>query len=240
MQMETLQWRGLCILKKCLKAGRLGISLTGDYSQSIEIDRIGGLEMTQVASTAAPARSARVTTSSYTSFAIALHWIMAALILFVGIQGLLLDGWAKETKLFWINIHALVGQSILVLVLTRMWWRRTHTPPELPANVSEVSRRLSHPTHLLIYALMFVIPIVGIVAFVWHGRVFDFGMFSVDLGVKSNAPVFHQAEDVHLWLTYGLFALVGGHAVAALWHHFVSRDAVLVRMVPGLSLPRAK
>jgi cytochrome b561 len=79
---------------------------------------------------------------------------------------------------------------------------------------------------------MLVTPLVGIVAFVWHARVFDFGLFTIDFGVKSSGAVFHPAEDIHLWLTYGLLALVGGHAVAALWHHFVSRDTVLWRMLP--------
>ena len=169
----------------------------------------------------------------YAPAAISLHWIMAALILFSGILGFFLDGWPKASKLFMINIHAQVGLWVLVLLLARIWWRRTHTPPELPPEVSEISRRVSHPAHLLIYVLMLVTPVVGIVAFVWHGRVFDFGLFSIDFGVKVNGPVFHEAEDIHLWLTYGLFALVAGHAVAALWHHFVSRDTVLLRMLPA-------
>jgi cytochrome b561 len=169
----------------------------------------------------------------YSPVAMSLHWIMAALILFSGIVGLLLDGWPKASKLLWINIHAQVGLLVLVLLIARIWWRRTHTPPELPPDVSEISRRVSHPAHLLIYAVMLVTPLVGIVAFVWHARVFDFGLFAIDFGVKSNAPVFHQAEDIHLWLTYGLFALVAGHAVAALWHHFISRDTVLLRMLPA-------
>jgi cytochrome b561 len=182
--------------------------------------------------------SASVTTPAtairrYTPVAVSLHWIMAALILFSAILGLLLDDWPKATKLFWINIHAQVGLLVLALLLARIWWRRTHTPPELPPEVSEISRRASHPAHLLIYALMLITPLVGIVAFVWHARVFDFGLFTIDFGVKSNGPVYHQAEDIHLWLTYGLLALVAGHAVAALWHHFISRDMVLLRMLPA-------
>src|ERR1700730_7197656 len=165
----------------------------------------------------------------YTPVAMSLHWIMAMLILFAGIFGLLLDDWPKATKLFWINIHAQAGLLILVLLMARIWWRRTHTPPELPPEVSEISRRVSHPAHLLIYALMLGKPLVGIVAFVWHARVFDFALFTMDFGVKSSGPVYHQAEDIHLWLTYGLFALVAGHAVAALCHHFLIRDTVLLR-----------
>ena len=169
----------------------------------------------------------------YSPVAVWLHWTMAVLILFSAILGFFLDGWPKASKLFMIDIHAQVGLLVLVLLLARIWWRRTHTPPELPPEVSEISRRVSHPAHLLIYVLMLVTPVVGIVAFVWHGRVFDFGLFSIDFGVKVNSPVFHEAEDIHLWLTYGLLALVGGHAIAALWHHFVSRDTVLLRMLPA-------
>jgi cytochrome b561 len=194
--------------------------------------------MTQMSSTLTATPAAQPSAGSYGPIAIALHWIMAALILFAGIQGLLLDDWPKDTRLFWINIHAMAGLAILALLLARIWWRRTHAPPELPAEVSELSRRASHPAHLLIYALMLVTPLVGIVALVWHGRVFDFGLFTVDFGVKVNSPVYHQAEDIHLWLTYGLFALIAGHAAAALWHHFVSRDTVLVRMLPMLSPPQ--
>src|SRR5258708_2934302 len=88
---------------------------------------------------------------------------MAALILFSGILGLLLDGWPKASKLLWINIHAQVGLLVLALLIGRIWWRRTHTPPPLPPEVSDVSRRVSHPAHLLIYALMLVTPLVRIV-----------------------------------------------------------------------------
>jgi cytochrome b561 len=176
----------------------------------------------------------------YTPVAMALHWIMAALVLFAGIFGLLLDDWPKATRMFWINVHVQVGLLILVLLMARIWWHRIHSPPPLPPEVGETSRRLSHPTHLLIYALMLFIPLVGIVALVWHGRAFDFGLFAIDFGVKSNSPVYHQAEDIHLWLTYGLLGLVAGHAVAALWHHFISRDTVLLRMLPNrLAAPRS-
>lgn len=179
-------------------------------------------------------------TARYTGIAQALHWIMALLILFSAGLGLLLDGWPKASKLFMINIHAQVGLVILYLLVARVWWRSTHTPPELPRQVSEISRRVSHPAHILLYILMLAVLLVGIVAFVWHGRILNFGFFSIDFGVKVNSPVYHEAEDIHLYLTYGLLALVTGHAIAALWHHFVSRDPVLVRMLPArFSSPKA-
>jgi cytochrome b561 len=102
----------------------------------------------------------------------------------------------------------------------------------LPEEVGAFSRRLSTPVHVLLYALMFVIPVLGIVTFIWHGRVFDFGIFQVNFAVKSNRAVFHPTEDIHGYLAYALFALAGLHALAALWHQFIRRDGTLLRMWP--------
>ena len=118
-------------------------------------------------------------------------------------------------------------------MLARIAWRMTHTPPDYPPDIGEFSRRLSHPVHMLLYALLVIIPLFGIVAFVWHGRAFDFGLFRIDFGIKSDRAIFHPAEDIHGWLAYSLFGLAGLHALAALWHRFVKRDGIMARMLPG-------
>jgi cytochrome b561 len=179
-------------------------------------------------------RGSAVTVTRYNAASMAFHWTMAVLIVVVGVLGLLHDSWPKQTQSFWINLHAILGLSVWVLIVARFWWRSRHSPPELPSEAGELSRRLSYPVHLLLYALIFVIPLVGIVTFIWHGRVFDFGLFKVDFGVRRNRAIFHPTEDIHGYLAYVLFALVGIHALAALWHHFVRRDGVLLRMWPAL------
>lgn len=171
-------------------------------------------------------------TDRYDPGAIRFHWTMAVLIVIVGVLGLLHDSWPKATQSFWINIHALIGLLVWALLMARFWWRTTHPPPPLPPEVGELSRRLSRPVHLLMYALLFVIPIFGIVTFIWHGRVFDFGLFKVDFGVQKNRAVFNPTEDIHGYLAYALFTVAGLHALAALWHHLVRQDQVLRRMWP--------
>jgi cytochrome b561 len=168
----------------------------------------------------------------YTAVAIGLHWSMFVLVVVVGGLGLLHDSWPKGTQGFWINIHAVLGLLLWALLLTRIVWRLRHPPPALPVDTGEFSRRVSAPVHYLLYALLFVIPIIGVVTFVWHGRVFDFGLFQVDFGVVKNRAIFHPTEDVHQYLAYALFAVAGFHALAALWHHFVRHDGVLRRMLP--------
>lgn len=168
----------------------------------------------------------------YGSVAITFHWSMVVLIVVVGVLGLLHDSWPKRTQAFWINIHALVGLLVWLLAMARLAWRRRHAPPPLPPQLGEFSRRLSGPVHRLLYALMFLIPILGIVTFIWHGRAFDFGLFRLDFKIPADRAIFHPTEEVHGYLAYALFGLAGAHALAALWHHFIRHDGVLERMWP--------
>jgi cytochrome b561 len=174
----------------------------------------------------------------YGTGAIVFHWSVFLLVVVVGSLGLLHDDWPKQTQAFWINVHAMIGFLLWFVLLARIGWRIRHTPPDLPADVGALSRRLSHAVHLALYLLLFVTPLVGVVTFVYHGRVFDFGLFQFDPGVKSNRAIFHPTEDIHGYLAYAIFALAGLHAIAALWHRFILHDGVLARMWPfGPSKP---
>ncbi len=172
----------------------------------------------------------------YGDGAIAIHWSMVVLVLIVGTLGLLHDSWPKGTQSFWINLHALIGLLVFALLLARLGWRARHAPPPLPPETDALSRRLAPPVHALLYVLLFVIPLFGIVTFIWHGRIFDFGFFKIDFGVHKNGAIFHPTEDIHGYLAYALFTLASIHIAAALWHQFVRRDHILRRMWPG---PRA-
>jgi cytochrome b561 len=168
----------------------------------------------------------------YGSGAIAFHWSMFALVVIVGVLGLLHDSWPKKTQAFWINLHALIGMLLWLLLIARFVYRIRHSPPAPPPGMPNFSRRFSTPVHLALYALMFIIPILGFVTFIYHGRVFDFGIFDLNLGIKKNRAIFEPTEDIHGYLAYALFALAGLHALAALWHQFVLHDGVMSRMWP--------
>jgi len=164
--------------------------------------------------------------------AIVFHWMMFGLVVCVGVLGLLHDSWPKQTQRFWINIHAVLGLLLWLTLIARFWWRRRHAPPAPMQNISALSRRLQGPVHFALYALMFVTPIVGMVTFVYHGRILDFGFFQVNFGIQSNRAIFHPTEDLHGYLAYAIFGLAGIHALMALWHQFVLRDGLLARMWP--------
>jgi cytochrome b561 len=163
--------------------------------------------------------------------AIAFHWTMFAMVVIVGTLGLLHDDWPKETQAFWINVHALLGLLLWFELIARFVWRCGHEPPALP-QTSAYTGRFSGSMHYALYLLLFVTPILGFVTFIYHGRIFDFGLFHVDFGVKKDRTIFHPTDDIHGYLAYALFALGGLHAAAAVWHQFYLRDRMLHRMWP--------
>jgi cytochrome b561 len=168
----------------------------------------------------------------YGRWAIATHWLLFVLVVVVGILGLLHDSWPKRSQAFWINIHALIGLSLWILLMLRFLGRLKYPPPPPAADMSTAMRLLSRAVHLSLYALLFVIPILGIVTFIWHGRSLDLGIVQLNFGVTKNRAIFEPTEDIHGYLAYCVFALAGAHAAAALWHHFVKHDGVLRRMWP--------
>ena len=165
--------------------------------------------------------------------AIAFHWTVAALILFLGALGLLFDDIPREARPFWINVHGTVGLVYFALVVARLSWRATHKAPDLPADIGEFTRRTSSAAHRLLYVLMLAIPVLGVVAYVWRGWAFDYGLFRLNFGVASNRSVYRPAQEIHQLLAYALFAVAAFHGAGALWHHYIRRDGVLMRMMPG-------
>jgi cytochrome b561 len=175
----------------------------------------------------------------YGTAAIALHWTLFALVVVVGILGLLHDTWPRDVQRWWINLHALVGILLWLVLLVRFGWRIGNPPPPLPTSIGRGARSLAHGVHRLLYLLLFVTPIVGAITFIWHGRALDFGLFQIRLPIARDPKVFEPTEDLHAYLAYALFALIAAHSAAALWHFLVGRDGVLQRMWPTRGRPAA-
>src|ERR1700742_4874947 len=56
----------------------------------------------------------------YGNAAVTFHWLTVVFVVIVGILGLLHDDWPKQTQSFWINIHALLGTLLYLLLIARM------------------------------------------------------------------------------------------------------------------------
>lgn len=172
----------------------------------------------------------------YTGTAIALHWLMAALILVTFCVGLYMHGLhlsPLKIKLF--SWHKWAGVTVFLLLVLRLVWRLGHRPPDLPASIPVWQRQMAHVGHGLLYLLMIAVPLSGWLMSSAKGfQTVYFGVLPIPDLLAKNKELGDRLQDVHEWLNYAMLALVAGHAAAALRHHLVDRDDVLMRMAPWL------
>lgn len=176
--------------------------------------------------------------ASYTAVAKTLHWLIAAAIIFMIILGYCFDYIPRgETRFYFIQLHKSIGISILLLSFVRLAWRLTHHAPPLPASMPVWEQRAAHVGHVFLYVMMIGVPLSGwamVSASPMHIPTILFGLMlwpaMPGAGQLNN---FINLDDLHAVAAYTLGALAVGHAAAALKHHFVSRDDVLLRMVPA-------
>ena len=172
--------------------------------------------------------------SSYTAMAKFLHWTMAALI--VGLLALgfyMHDLPLSPDKLKLYAWHKWAGICAFLLVVVRLAWRLGHRPPELPAAMGRPARVAAQAGHRLLYLLMAAIPLAGWLMSSAKGfQTVWFGVLPIPDLVEKNRELGYLLAGVHRSLNLFLMLVLAGHLAAALKHHFIDRDDVLVRMLP--------
>ena len=167
----------------------------------------------------------------YTNAAILLHWLVAVLICVVGGIGLAYGSVPRSTRPFWLNLHATVGVLMTLAIAGRIACRILQKAPIFAPVEPKALENASKALHALMYVLMCAIPATGLVAFIWHGRIFHFGAIDLDLAIASTRTVYQPAQSIHVWLAYGFIAAVTLHILAAIWHQFFLRDNLMGRML---------
>ena len=179
--------------------------------------------------------------AQYTPTAVALHWIVALLIIGNLAFGLYVAGLPiSPAKLRTVSWHKWVGVTILVVVAVRLAWRLGHPAPPLPATMAPWERRAAHGTHVLLYVLFFAAPITGWLFSSAAGfPVVYLGVLPLPDLVSKNRELADVLRAAHKWINYTMAALIVLHAAAAIKHHLLDRDDVLARMLPFLRRPAA-
>jgi cytochrome b561 len=173
---------------------------------------------------------------AYGYTAIALHWLLAGLIvcsLGVGWYMVELPMSVQRLKLF--NWHKWAGITILTLSAARLVWRLTHPAPALPTSMPAWQRWASHLSHSALYALFFAIPLLGWAYSSAAGfPIVWFGVLPLPDWVPRSRELAELIKPWHGWAAYTLAAVVVVHVMAALKHHWFDKDDVLTRMLPWL------
>jgi len=179
------------------------------------------------------------TSPQYTRTAVALHWIVALLIIGNLAFGLYVsDLSVSPAKLRYISWHKWVGVTVFILVAARLAWRLRHPAPALPPTMPAWEKRAAHASHALLYVLFFAAPLTGWTYSSAAGfQTVYLGMLPIPDLLEKNRELADTLKVAHRWINYSMAALIAVHATAAIKHHVHDRDDVLVRMLPFLKRP---
>jgi cytochrome b561 len=177
------------------------------------------------------------TENRYGAIAILFHWSMALLVIGLAALGLYMvtlpDIGFNTKKVTLVLYHKEFGLLVLVLLITRLAWRETHTLPRLVEHLPDWQKIAARFVHLSFYALLLALPTTGCLMSSAAGiPVSFFGLFMLPDFVHRDSDQLQRYMAIHQWLGYVLILFILVHAGAALRHHFVFKDDTLRRMLP--------
>jgi cytochrome b561 len=178
----------------------------------------------------------------YTRTAIALHWLTALLVVAAFPLGVYMADLAlSPLKLKLISYHKWLGVTVFLLLLLRLAWRIGHVPPPLPDSMPLWQRQAAHGLHLVLYLLLFAIPLTGWLMSSAKGfQTVYLGVLPLPDLIAKDKALGDGLRQVHEMLNLTLLVLLLAHVAAALKHHFIERDGILARMLPFLEKGNSK
>jgi cytochrome b561 len=160
-----------------------------------------------------------------------LHWLMAALILAMLLIGAGMISTTTDRYPELLAWHRPIGLAILILAFVRLAVRLTHRPPALPADLPTIQVLAAKASHILLYALMIAMPLIGWAMqsaggypiVLWKGLV----LLPI---LPHDILIYGWLRFTHGLLSYVFFLLILGHLGAALFHGLIRRDGVFGSM----------
>ncbi len=162
-----------------------------------------------------------------------LHWLMAIMIVAMLFIGVGMAASVSTRYALLLSIHRPLGIAILLLVVVA--WRTAGSTrhPTCPPPCRRVQRLAAHASHIVLYALMFAMPLIG-----WgmlsaeRVPIVLFGPLRLPPILPQNLALYAWLRPLHTDLGYLLFATVLVHLGAALLHGLIRRDGVFESMAP--------
>lgn len=167
--------------------------------------------------------------------AIALHWLIALLIIAAFLLGEIMTDipGLTPTKLKYFSWHKWLGVTVLGLVALRLLWRLWNPPPAYPDSMPGWQKKASSALHGLLYVLMFAVPVSGYLYSSAAGvPVVYLGYIPLPTLIDPNPawkPILKETHEILTTVLLWAFIL---HVAAALKHLVIDRDGIFQRMLP--------
>jgi cytochrome b561 len=172
-------------------------------------------------------------TRRYSTAIIGMHWLTVLAFIGIYVAVNLIDLFPKgsDARQLAKNMHFSFGLLVFGLVWLRLLLRALgSTPPIVPA-APAWQEKLALLLHLALYGLMLAMPLLGWLALSAFGKPIPFFNWNLPALVAENRELGRSIMEVHeLGGNLGYF-LIGGHAAAALFHHYFVKDNTLRRML---------
>lgn len=172
--------------------------------------------------------------SRYGAMQIGLHWLMLLLIAAVYACIELHDFYPKgsDTREALKQWHFMLGMSVFLLAWLRVALR-VITPVQPIVSASKPWEDvLAKVVHLALYVLMLGVPLLGWLTLSAGGKPIPFFGLQLPALVGENRELAKVFKEIHEVLGIAGYFLIGFHAAAALFHHYVKRDNTMLRMLP--------
>jgi cytochrome b561 len=161
-----------------------------------------------------------------------LHWLTAAMVLtMLGIGVAMVASLGDYHRL--VSIHRPLGIAILIVVAIRFVNRQFSTLPPFPAGMSSQERFVAHASEVLLYTLLFLLPLTG-----WgmlsaaRFPIVLYGPLHLPPILPHSVMLYAFLRRTHTVLAYLLFLAFIAHLAAILFHTLVVRDRLFSRMAP--------
>jgi cytochrome b561 len=142
-------------------------------------------------------------------------------------------GWGGSAQDALYDLHRSIGVTIIPLVILRIIYRWAHPPLPL-SDIPAMQRLAAHATHWGLYVLLIMQPFTGWIATsAYRAPIIVFGWFELPPIWPENRAFSEQLFYIHTLLGIAIACLAAAHIGAALHHHFVRRDRVILRMITG-------
>ncbi|MBV8963815.1 MAG: cytochrome b [Hyphomicrobiales bacterium] len=173
----------------------------------------------------------------YDRKSIILHWLTAVLVAALWIIAQIIDDFpAGPLRVDARSVHISLGVMLAIVLIIRLLWRNRGEGALHPDQDGWLGR-LAAFGHWSLYGLAILAVILGLIhALARRDNIFN--LFSLPDLAHGDRGVRNLIGTLHGWVANTLLILAIGHALLALFHHYVLRDGVMRRMLPGLG--RAK